>query len=101
MSGENEKIYQQRLERIQKAINHEPVDMIPSIFMGLALAPRYMGMSQEQFCLDADAAVEVTIGAMKRLGDMDGINLMPSGIHPMHLTNLWLSKVLIRGCPRC
>ena len=97
MNGENEKIYRQRLERIQKAINHEPVDMIPSIFMGNAFAPRYMGMSQAQFCLDADAAVDVTIEAMKRLGDVDGINLMPSGIHPMNLTSIWLSKVLIPG----
>ncbi|WP_028314330.1 uroporphyrinogen decarboxylase family protein [Desulfatibacillum aliphaticivorans] len=97
MSQENEKLYEERKARIQKAINHEPVDMIPSIFMGCAFAPRYMGRTQEEYCLDATAGVDMTIEAIKKLGDMDGVNFMQSGMLPMHLTNLWLSKVLIPG----
>lgn len=97
MSKSNEALYQERNARIQAAIKFETNDKIPCVFMGTAFAPRYMGMSQKEFCLDATAAVDVTISAMKKLGDVDGINMMPSGLHPMNLTNLWLSKVLIPG----
>ncbi|MBI5591629.1 MAG: methyltransferase [Deltaproteobacteria bacterium] len=97
MRDENEKYYKQRWTRIQSAINFELIDRVPCIFMGTAFAPRYMGMTQHQFCLDPDAAVDVTIAAMTRLGDVDGINLMPFGIVPMALTGAWFSKVLIPG----
>ena len=97
MNKTNESLYSERKARIEAAVKFEDVDMIPCLFMGTAFAPRYMGMSQKEFCLDATAAVDVTIDAMKKLGDVDGINLMPSGLHPMNLTNLWLSKVLIPG----
>ena len=95
--SKTEELYQERSARIQTAIECGPVDKIPCIFAGTAFAPRYMGMTQKKFCLDATAAVDVTIEAMKKLGDVDGINMMPSGIHPMNLTNAWLSKVLIPG----
>ena len=97
MSNENEKRYQKRLARIQNAINLEPVDRVPCIFMGMAFAPRYMGMSQHKYCVDGTAAVDVTIEAMKRLGNVDGINQAPGGIHPMSMTYLWLSRLLIPG----
>ncbi|RLC13410.1 MAG: uroporphyrinogen-III decarboxylase, partial [Deltaproteobacteria bacterium] len=97
MSNENEKLYQKRLARIKNAINLEPVDRVPCIFMGMAFAPRYMGMSQHKYCVDGTAAVDVTIEAMKRLGNVDGINQAPGGIHPMSMTYLWLSRLLIPG----
>jgi uroporphyrinogen-III decarboxylase len=97
MRDENEKRYKQRSARIQSAINFELIDRVPCIFMGTAFAPRYMGMTQHKFCMDPNAGVDITIEAMKRLGDVDGINLMPFGIVPMALTSMWFSKVLIPG----
>lgn len=97
MSTDKEKLYQERLNRVTRAFNLEPVDRIPSLYMGTAFSPRYMGMSQEEFCANPDAGVDVTIAAMERLGDFDGINLMPSGCHPINLSNIWLSRVLIPG----
>ena len=97
MSDQNEKLYQERSERISKAINLEPVDRVPCIFMATAFAPRYMGMTQAEFCTNPDSAVDVTIEAMKKMGDYDGINMMPSGYHPIILSNVWLSRVLIPG----
>jgi len=98
MSSENEKLYKKRLTRIQNAINHEPVDKIPCIYMGVAFSPRYMGMTQKQFCMDPAVSMDVTIKAMKRLGDgIDGINSMAFGMITMGLTAMWLSKVLTPG----
>lgn len=97
MSTDKEKLYQERLNRVTKAFNLEPVDRIPSLYMGTAFSPRYMGMTQADFCNDPDGAVDVTIAAMERLGDVDGTNLMPSGCHPINLSNIWLSRVLVPG----
>lgn len=97
MTDENNARYEKRWTRIQSAINFELIDRVPCIFFGSAFAPRYMGMTMHQFCMDPDAGVDVTIAAMKRLGDVDGVNLMPFGIVPMALTGAWFSKVLIPG----
>ncbi len=93
----NEALYEKRLDRIEKAIRCEPVDQIPTVFMGHAFAPRWMGMTTAQFMTDPDAAVDVTIAALSRLGDVDGVNLWPAGYHAILLTITWLSKVLIPG----
>lgn len=70
-----EKLYQERLTRIKKAIACEPVDRVPVIFQGTAFAPRYMGMTLAEYVNDPFAAQDVTIGAMEKLGDVDGINV--------------------------
>jgi len=94
---DKEALYQQRLQRIEKAINLEPVDRIPVVYMGVAFSPRYMGMSIAQFCNDPEAALNVTIAAMERLGDWDGINLPTTGRIHIVLSSLWLSRVGVPG----
>jgi len=94
---DTEKLYQERLDRINKTINLDPVDKIPAIFMATAFAPRYMGMTQAEFVNNPDAAVDVTIRAMKRLGDLDGINMMTRGYSTIGLSLSWLSKVAAPG----
>jgi uroporphyrinogen-III decarboxylase len=90
-------VYQERLSRIRKAINLEPVDQVPVIYIGGAFSPRYMGVSMGRYCTDMDFAVETTLAAVKRLGDIDGLNGLPGArIHVM-LTLLWLSHVDIPG----
>ncbi len=91
--------YQQRLARIEKAIRLEPVDRIPTAFMGIAFAPRYMGMSIAQFCANPDERVEVTLAAMDRLGaeDFDGINALPGGRITVALSSVWLSRLAVPG----
>lgn len=94
---DKEALYQERLQRIEKAINLEPVDRIPIIYLGPAFSPRYMGMSLAQFCSDPEAAFNVTLAAMERLGDVDGISsLVPVKFHIM-LSSLWLSRVAVPG----
>ncbi|MBI5446528.1 MAG: methyltransferase, partial [Deltaproteobacteria bacterium] len=90
-------LYQERLARILKAINLEPVDRVPVIYIGGAFSPRYMGASLARYCMDMDFAVETTLAAVKRLGGIDGLNGLPGArIHVM-LTLLWLSHLDIPG----
>jgi uroporphyrinogen-III decarboxylase len=93
----NDAVYRDRLERIDKAIRLEAVDRIPVVYMGSAFAPRYMGMSMAEFCADPEAALQVTLAAMDRLGGFDGANLSGGGRIAMALTPLWLSHIAEPG----
>jgi uroporphyrinogen-III decarboxylase len=93
----NQTLYQERLTRIKHAINLEPVDRIPVVYMGSAFSPRYMGMSIAKYCADPDAAMDVTLAAMQRLGDLDGCNLIPAGRITVILTGQWLSRIAVPG----
>jgi uroporphyrinogen-III decarboxylase len=75
------------------------VDRIPTIFMGTAFAPRYMGMSMAQFCANPEDRVAVTLATMDRLGEavFDGINALPAGRITVALSALWLSRVAVPG----
>lgn len=95
--SDRETLYQERLARIGKAINLEPVDRIPTAFMGTAFAPRHAGISMARFCADPDARVEVTLATMERLGGFDGINALPAGRITVALSSLWLSRVAVPG----
>jgi uroporphyrinogen-III decarboxylase len=94
---DQEKRYQERADRITRAINLEPVDRIPVIYMATAFSPRFMGMTQAEFVTNPDAPVEVTIAAMDRLGDLDGVNMMPGAFQTVKLSLLWLSKIAMPG----
>jgi uroporphyrinogen-III decarboxylase len=91
------RLYQERAERIRRAMALEPVDRLPVIYMGTAFAPRYVGMSIARFCADPEARVEATLAAMERLGDLDGINAAPAGRITPALTRMWLSRVAVPG----
>jgi uroporphyrinogen-III decarboxylase len=93
----NEALYQERLARIKKVINLEPVDRIPVVYMGAAFAPRYMGMSMAKYCADPEASLNVTLAAMDKLGGFDGINAAIAGRLTSILPTLWLSRVAVPG----
>jgi uroporphyrinogen-III decarboxylase len=59
-----EQLYQERSNRIRKVINLEPVDRVPVLYMGMAFAPRYLGMSMADFCADPEAPVNTSLAAM-------------------------------------
>jgi uroporphyrinogen-III decarboxylase len=89
--------FQENFARIKQAVNIEPVDRVPVVYMGVAFAPRYMGMSIAEFCADPNAALEVTLAAMDRLGGLDGANLPGGGRITPALTSLWLSRIAVPG----
>jgi uroporphyrinogen-III decarboxylase len=94
---DNLALWQERFTRIQKAIRLEPVDRVPVVYMGVAFAPRYMGMSIAEFCADPDAALEVTLAAMERMGGWEGCNLPGGGRIAPALTGLWMSHIAQPG----
>jgi uroporphyrinogen-III decarboxylase len=94
----NEILYRERLARIRRTIELQPVDRIPFVFMGTAFAPRYMGVSMAEFCANPDVRVDVTMAAMDRLGgEFDGINALPAGRISVALSGAWLSRVAVPG----
>jgi len=93
----NEALYQERFDRIQKAIRLEPVDRIPVVYMGVAFAARYMGITIAEYCADPEAAFQVNLDTVKRLGDLDGVNLAAGGRITALLTGMWLSRLGVPG----
>lgn len=91
-----ESVYQERFSRIKKAIAFEPVDQVPLIQMAIAFNPRYMGMTIAKFCADPEAASQVALAAMDKLGGFDGCQ-MTGAAPPMALATLWLSRILQPG----
>ena len=96
--SDGQAMYRERLARIRRTIELQPVDRIPFVFMGTAFAPRYMGVSMAEFCADPDLRVDVTLAAMDQLGgDFDGINSLPAGRIAVALSLAWLSRVAVPG----
>jgi uroporphyrinogen-III decarboxylase len=93
----NEALYQERFQRIQKAIRLEPVDTTPVVFMGTAFSARYMGVTIAEYCASGEASFQAGLGTVKRLGDLDGVNLAPGGRITALLTSMWLSRLGVPG----
>lgn len=93
----NQPLYRERAARIKKAANLEPVDRIPVVYAGDAFAPRYMGLSMAEYCADPEAALQVALRTLERLGDIDGANQVSCGRTSIGLSSLWLSHVAIPG----
>ncbi len=94
---DNKAKFQERFARIKNTIQLEPVDRVPVVYMGVAFAPRYMGMSIAEYCADAEAAFQVNLAAMDRLGELDGGNLAAAGRITPLLTSIWLSRLGVPG----
>jgi uroporphyrinogen-III decarboxylase len=90
-------LYQERFHRIQQAIRLEPVDRVPVVYMGVAFAPMYMGMSIAEFCADPEASLQVSLAAADRLAKLDGVNIAGGGRITVSLTALWLSRLGVPG----
>lgn len=96
MSENKLALWKERHERVQKALNYEPVDRVPISFLGTAYAPMAQGLPLSKFCTDPDAAEAVTFDCLDELG-VDGVNLTVPGLLHVLLTNLWLARVKIPG----
>ncbi len=94
---DNEKRYHERLERIEKAINLEPVDRIPVIYAGIATVPRQMGITIADFLSDQKRAMDLTVQYMDQLNGLDGANSIPSIAINVSLTLLWSNRILMPG----
>ena len=88
---------QEKSDRIRKAAHLEPVDRVPVVFMGVAFAPRYVGMSMAEVCADPEATMKANLAAMDRLGGFDGINFADAGPFTEGLAKVWLSRIKVPG----
>lgn len=93
---DNEARYQERYDRIRKAIALEPVDQVPVAYMGVAFAPRWHGMSIAEYCENPEAAAQINLATARRL-DVDAVNLAAAGRITPLLTSLWLSRLGVPG----
>lgn len=94
---EKPRLAEERLERIKKVINLEPVDRLPIVQNAAAFSPRYTGHTLAEFCTVNGASVNITLEAMDKLGGLDGINLAMIGRMPALLTTAWLSHIGVPG----
>lgn len=92
-----EALYRERSDRIKKAASLEPVDRVPVVFMGVAFAPRYIGMSMADVCADPEATMKANLAAMDKLGGFDGINFADAGSFTAGLARVWLSRIRVPG----
>ena len=92
----NEALYQQRYDRIKKAIALEPVDQVPVVLNGPGFFPRFVGMSIAEYSSHPARAAAATLAALQRLDDVDGVN-GGTVFSPYLLSGLWLSRVKVPG----
>jgi len=97
VAGRTLALWEERHERIRRALAYEPVDRIPFTFMGGGYSPVSQGLSLAEFCTDADAAVGAILDCLEDLGDIDGANQMYRGLTTPGLTALWLSRIAVPG----
>lgn len=90
-------LWKERNARLRNAINYEPVDRIPLLFQGTAWLPVFQGIPLSRYCTEPDVALSSTLDALDALGDIDGVNMQVSGILPVRLASIWLSRVEIPG----
>jgi uroporphyrinogen-III decarboxylase len=90
-------LYQERKQRLEKAINLEPVDRVPIVYMGIAPAARNMGVPLKDYVADMTLARDITLDYMDRFDSFDGINMHPPTRITFLLSLLWMSEVKVPG----
>lgn len=94
---DNTALYEERLARIKKVINLEPVDRVPLVFMGTAFSARYTGMTMAEYCKKPNASLKANLGTMDKMGGWDGANMAGGGRITPILSVLWMSHLAVPG----
>lgn len=93
---DNTAVYQERFNRIRKAINLEPVDRVPVIYIGTAFSARHVGMTIAEYCKKSNASFVSNYKTMADYG-FDGCNLAGGGRITPLLTTTWMSRLGVPG----
>lgn len=94
---DNTALYQERFNRIKNAINLEPVDRVPVVYMGTAFTARYTGITMAEYCKKPNASYQAQLKTMDKLGEMDGANMAGGGRITPLLSALWMSRLAVPG----
>jgi hypothetical protein len=92
----NSALYQERFDLIKKAINLEPVDRVPVVFMGTAFSARHTGITIAEYCKKSNASFVSNYKTMADYG-FDGVNLAGGGRITALLTTIWMSHLGVPG----
>jgi hypothetical protein len=92
--GNNQELYNERLNRIKGAIALQPLDRTPVVILNDMFATTQMGVRMSDFCADIALANKTMIDSAVKLG-VDGIQ---QPVHdPKLLSMIWLSKLKTPG----
>lgn len=93
--GEKEKqLYDERLDRVQRAIEHKPVDKIPFLAGGPAFYPHYQGVKLCDYLNDMELNCSVNIKAAE---DLNADGTQAQIFTPETFPSLWFSTPKIPG----
>ena len=85
-------LYEERLQRIERAIALEPVDKIPVISGLAAVAAVLTNTPMPEYLSDMELNCTANIKATEMIGNIDGVQATLSSPEP--LPTLWLSQIL-------
>lgn len=91
----NQDLYNERLERIKKAIALEKTDKTPFVPMTDAFCAKHMGVKISDYCTSPELSNQTIIKSLTELGDVDGSEL--SSTYAYAIPFVQLSKVKIPG----
>lgn len=91
----NATLFQQRIDRINKAIALEKPDRTPVVILYALFAARITGLPFYDFCASIAKSAEAMIKAFDMCGDADGMDYV--GFPTYGLSFMWLSKIKLPG----
>ncbi len=95
LKGEIMSLYEERLQRIERAIALEPVDKIPVISGLAAVAAVLTNTPMPEYLSDMELNCTANIKATEMIGNIDGVQATLSSPEP--LPTLWLSQIRVPG----
>jgi hypothetical protein len=90
-----QELFNERLNRIKRAVALEKQDRVPVVPLGDSFCARHTGMKLSEFCTVPKSSNEAIIKSFTSLGEVDGLQF--SVFNANSLSSHWLSKVKIPG----
>ncbi|CAB1244946.1 uroporphyrinogen decarboxylase family protein [Clostridium sp. MT-14] len=91
----NQELYNERLNRLKKALALEKTDRTPVILMMDGFCAKHMGVKMSEFCKSIKISNKVILNSLKAFGEVDGVNSSYAAgpIFPL----VFMSKVRLPG----
>ncbi|MEW6624849.1 MAG: uroporphyrinogen decarboxylase family protein [Bacillota bacterium] len=90
-----QELYNERLNRILKAVALEKPDRVPVVPLGDSFCAKHLGVKLSDFCTIPKLSNEIMLKSFTSLGEVDGLQHISFYVH--NLSSIWLSKLKIPG----
>lgn len=87
--------YEERLDRILKAVRMEKTDRIPVVPLGDSFCARQQGVKMSEFATKPEFSNKVMLDSFESLGGVDGIQHV--SLYAYGLSTIWFSRLKIPG----